>query len=500
MADQALPSLALDVLSERMKKGNATSGWDAVVSYSCATLNDVLKALHAEKKLVSALSFTTETVDIVRETKMWIDYTLTLGEPLMRFLPDGSGTAIVAMPIRGAKYVMRDEKGEIRRGEIPDTYQLVMHAPLAAVQGGEKRSSGSLVEFSDHDPSKAHIHLHFKNQNGAGTLFEIAPTPPPEQHDIVVMYLLPRLRQYFQESVDEVQYALAVVHPTPTSPVAGGLTATPKSFVFSVSEDVLSIFIQVRESGRSAGNLRAVFAPGGVQTNPLPAGSNASIVLARDFVQRAYIAKSLAALGTCELDPTVTDGFRLSVYTRQGVARRNFSAESLYVHTKVDEVVLDYARAPYVVTLRGQTATVEWQFSQNLSWNRWVSAPRDPGASGTAHLSVRIPTITVPVATTDTSLRVSFTPPADRFEFMVTSDGKGGSWGAVETKLDGGVVENIKTFIKENPPPKLVFELGALDYFEIANVLFPDKTHFHVASEKSIGIVHDVLVVGTLKE
>lgn len=499
MAEEVQPPTLAELVAA-MQKGDSTNGWDIVTFYSVDALNQVLANSHADGRLVTELKFQEDIEDPFEGDKRTIAYDLWLGVPQLAFLGGQSGTCTLSMPITSGPegqpptYTVSKPGGTPRNVQIKSGYTIVATVPVAAISGDlDAATSGTVVNFDNGDDNgdKVHICLHFKSGVGTGTIYQLLPIPGPDDKEAMDIIFMPLVKKHFEEQVSEIDYMLTGMTNTPSQP-ARGIIATPKSFVFATDTSVLGIYVQTKQSGSPQGDRHPSFQPGGHKVLPIPQGSTASVVFARQFVWEKYVKPGLTDLTNPKVDDSAPNGIRVTFTTNTPTFRHN-AGHGGRSELKIDTLTVPFAEIPYAIWLNNNQINVTWNFSQNLSW-RLIRTTRDNETiktDGQTQVYIRI----------DKSMALSNLD-SDQFDLsfqIQPSDYSGGSDDRSDWLHDpGGVMDGLAGAVQQADLPAFKVTLGGLNYFAEANILFPGTHTFRVDSRAGINIPHDLLLVGNI--
>jgi hypothetical protein len=488
---QELAPPTKDELLAQMAKGEAANGWDIVSSYSVDALNKVLAAAYTAGALQAEVSFSTQRQDPITGSNFTLQYQLTLGSPTIAFVAGQSGSALLTMPLLKGSYIITPEGGPAKSGDLPAGYNIIASVPLAAITGdGQVATSGNVITFKPGGAATASIVLHFKTSAGTGTQFSISPVPEPKVHDLLDTYLLPVMQQYFAEQVNELDYTLTGV----AAHLGRDVVIVPKSFVFASDVGILSLYILSVNSGGAEGNPRPSFQPGGDEILPVPQGYTASIVLSRDFIKKVYLEPALNKLGRVEYDETQPGGITIKFYKNQAPLDYNPSHLGHY-QLHIDTLTVDWGNLPFFIRFFNNTVTVSWSFSQSLHWS---TDSIDPGTGddiredGTTGVNINLPAVSSTLSgSSDADITLSFA--IDPSQYQISTQGTT-SW----LSSGPGIADVLTNYLQGAAATSLTFNFGGLNYFTVANLLFPAGHKFTIDSAVGLNVPEDLILFGDI--
>ncbi len=493
------PYLTVTQLNAAMQGVPSTNLWDVVCSYTVDKLNDFLAAQYDAGQLATEVKLSTQRADPLTGESFTIKYDIFFGTPKMSFVAGRSGYAQLDMPIEdGSSYSVWPQGATEPSSttEIPGgTYSVVAVVPLAAVDGttGEVAPDDSAVTFSDGDTTDSHVVIHFKTEKG--TTYNIVPAPDSSQTDPLETYFLPVLAQYFQDDVDEVDYAVASVNNH--KPTEGDTVLTPKSFVFSSwaseTSGVLSLYIQTEESGNPQGNLAPSFQPGDTQIPPVPAGYDASIILSNSLVKKGYLAPQLSACGFSTAFPAATNGISVTLTSSAKVVVP--SDDDNYIFGNDSYSGLDFSLDDFPMTLNliGGNASVSWKAKKSCGWSESNAASGTP-SYGTVDLTITVnkgPIALKPSSSDFSIADIELTTD----DYDISTKAESCAW--YETMA--GCIETVPNYYENEMKlkvPGMSISLNGLDFFATTNLLTPGEQVVVIDDDQGVHTPYDFLIVG----
>ncbi|WPC43927.1 hypothetical protein [Clostridium sp. JS66] len=331
----------LNTYLQDMSGGSAANKWDIVCSYSTKELNKILEDKYSSEKptIYKDITFDIERADPFTGEKFKIKYELTLGAPSFSFIAGINGKCKLVMAIKG-KYTIITESGKAIEKVIPSNkYSLNGILPIVAVCGTANSSSnnepkiveeGNIINFSE-QIQKASVTLQFKHNEE--TSWSISPSPGPDDKDIMETYFLPAIAQYFKDSSTEIDYTLASISSKSVNIPGDQIVIEPLSFVFATyaegDKGALSLYIQTKNSGNSAGNKVPSFQPDGKAILPFSDGYTASLILSSDFFQKVCFKASLERAGWTDIRTSPKETI---IYAKNNYKARLVANEVYYDH------------------------------------------------------------------------------------------------------------------------------------------------------------------------
>ncbi|MFP3637869.1 hypothetical protein [Paraburkholderia sp. SIMBA_054] len=366
MADQK----AVQALCEQMKGNKCTAGWDVVCSYAASQINAFLKAQYDASKLAREVTLTTTTPDLLTDTTLTITYRLKFASPVISFVAGRDGYCQFDMPIMaGSTFQIQPQGGEPQAPvKIPEGHTVRAMVPMAAASGttGAVTELGKVVTFSEGADEFQHVILHFKTAKGI--TFSMVPEPSDKGRLDVI--LMPLLVSYFQNDVDQLQYALASINNSTAK--EGSKVLTPRSFVLATSgeasDGVLSLFIQVAGSGHPPGDVNPVFQPGGRAASPVPSGASASIILSYDLLTGAFLGPQLASKFATVDWISVTSGIQAKLRSDATVVENGKNENYLFGNCSIDGMSMSLKDFPVTLTIVDTTVRLQWSGKATSSW------------------------------------------------------------------------------------------------------------------------------------
>lgn len=497
--------VGLKTLISSMNGLPSTNNWDIVTSYSEKQLNTFLKNQYNAGKLAKKVELSTTRVSPLLGTQFSIDYSIYFESPKLSFIEGRSGFARLEMPIgKQSQYTITPKGDEhpTRKKEIPaDTYSLKAIVPLAAIHGstGQISELGDVVTFSSGNPEASHVIIHFNNQKG--TSFSIDPAPKLGDKDILEIYFLPVIKEYFQTHIHAIDYALAGVNNE--IPAKGDTVFTPKSFVFaamgssgSSGPGVLSLYIQTEQSGNPPGNPVPSFQPGGTAISPVPEKYTASIILSNVLIKNSFLKPQIEASGfSVNFVDTTKEAIKASLTKNTSVIVGESNGEIIDSSYYYDGLNLSMESNPVTLEINNSQITSKWSGMAKSSWgNRTFIETKSGGQNGTVNLSISMTKgpivitvdndgITIPDFTFKRS-DFNVTPKAESCDFLQTAQ---------------GCVEIIPPFYTTDlnlQIPSIKLKLHGFNYFRETNLLAPGKELIDISSDAGLATPYDFLIVG----
>ncbi|QDG52927.1 hypothetical protein FIV42_19925 [Persicimonas caeni] len=492
-ADKALAAPSLKEMLAAMKGAPTTNRWDVVTSYSEDKLNQVLKSQYDADKLLTEVVIHTEGVDPLTDNKFPLVVTLELGAPLMQFVPGQSGWAKLTIPVDSGNYKIAKKDPK----PIPDNvYNLEVTVPLAALDGstGKVDHGGDVIAFVEGKEEQKHIILHFNNSAQSTYKLQKKDDQPRPIDDILNVYVLPKLKAYFAENVDQVEYALTSVS---NKKPHGDVILQPKSFVFASAggsdNGVLSLYIQTDGSGNQPGNLHPSFQPGHVEMLPVPKGHTASVIFSYDLIATCYVKKQLEAAGFHVSLDNSAEGIALTVAVDKSIIK-NASHGNFWGSFNVDGIDASLKKDPIKLVIKDGKMSVSWSFKQTLGWNRIIPMAKTvPWGKVDLKMSMNK---TVPFSLSDevASANLHITSA----DYHISTEAQSLPW---YDHLIGGQNSLPSELEADNLSlslPAIDLNLGGLGFFPITNLLFPGQHVIDIDKSTGIEMPHDFLLTGQI--
>ncbi|RIE03530.1 hypothetical protein [Cohnella faecalis] len=405
------------------------------------------------------------------------------------------------MPINEGSFA-RIIMADVEKRTIPipgGRYSVQAIVPLAAIKGdtGEVIEHDNVVTFSDGNPHDNHIIVHFNSEKG--TLYQIVPAPDPQDHDILVTYFLPVLKDYFQTHIQAIDYALSSINNK--RPESGGTILTPKSFVFASAGDgddgVLSLYIQTNESGNPPGNPSPSFQPGDTAVYPIPQGYTASIILSNRLITQSFLRPQLEACGfSVELSNPVSGGGVSAVLRKdENIIAVGKSGQSFFENHSYQGLQISMQSNPVHMTLQKGGISLEFGGYTLSEWSKSITFTRNSTYGG-VYVTIKLHKFPVPLSLSADDVIGSHIS-VDPSEFTVELKAQGCSF----FERMGGCSSSYPAFYDRNLReriqfPTIALHLPGLDFFNATNLLAPGHNVIGLDTSKGVQTPHDFLVVG----
>lgn len=494
----------MDNLVNAMNGSSSTNNWDMVCSYTTKQLNDFLATAYAKKKLVTEMHFDVQEDDPLTGEPFTVKYDLFLGKPTLKFIAGRSDQANLTMLITGGTYsiYLKDQETPFRTADFPkNTYSVDAYVPLAAVTGdtGKVSSKGDIVTFDDDKTSQSHVILHFANEKG--TQFKIMPEPDPSLKAIINPQFVDAVESYFTYHVTEIDYALAQVNNDKAS--QGSVLLTPKSFVFASEGDgetgILSLYIQVKESGNPPGNRNPSFQPGTKEMLPIPENFTASLILGYQLLTTCYITKQLQDEGFAVTYESVPKGIACSVSKDLEILAKNDSGHWLFGSHYYKGFDINFKDHPIRMQIADGSVSLNWQASADTSWSENASFGRTSsnqwgGVKVTLSYEQNGGAISLNTTTDEISIAAISITPKD-IHVGLHNDGCS-FWERLVGCMEShpSFYDNLSDHLEM--PKSLSLDLKGLNFLMETNLLAPGEKMIDFSSTAGVKTPMDFLLVG----
>ncbi|WP_341280745.1 hypothetical protein [Paenibacillus sp. FSL H8-0537] len=493
--------LEMKDLVGKMEGKPTTHGWDIVCSYDVRQLNVFLKSQYEAGRLAREVMLKTEREHPIDGKKYTIQYDIKFASPVISFIAGRSGFATLTMPIdEGSTVWIINEEAVTRTIPIPGgTYSVQAIVPLVAIKGdtGEVIEHDDVVTFSDGNSHDNHIIVHFNSERG--TLYQIVPPPYPKDHDILITYFLPVLKDYFQTNIQGIDYALSSINNK--QPASGKTILTPKSFVFTSTGDkndgVLSLYIQTKESGCPPGNPSPSFQPGDKAVHPIPKGYTASIILSNKLVTQSFLMPQLKASGfSVELSNPISGGGIFAVLRKnQNIISVGKSGESFFESHSYDGLQISMHDNPINMTLQKGGITLKFEGNALSKWSQHSKFSESYSPHGSVNIKIWLHKGPVPLTLSAEDV-IGLHISVDPYEFTVDLQGE------PCYIIDFGCTDTYPRFYEylkgQLQFPAIDLHLPGLDFFNTTNLLAPGQNVIGLDTSKGVQTPHDFLVVGNV--
>jgi hypothetical protein len=493
----APPAPSTDVLLAALAGFPSTDGWDVVCSYGLDALNRVLAKAHAAGSLPATLpEFSVDRTDPITGDKFKESFDMVLDAPTLEFVGGDSAACVLTMPITSCAWKMEKPDGSpIRNASAAAGYSLVATVSLGGMYADGTSSTGDVVTWDANDSRKAHVVVHFPSGSGSGTTWQI--TPEPSDDDTQMLDALPYIQEHFATQVNALDYQLAGIDPTPPAAAGGGLVLNAKSFAFSTSAGVLSLFIQTTNSGAPPGATHPVFRAGGQELAAVPDGHEASVLFGREFARKLYVGPGLAQSGTVTWDESVASGFAAKLVIPVPRFSYDPSYNEAFQQFGCETVVIDYSTLPYTVVVKDNELSVTWNWSQQVKWDKYDVDPSTGDTireGGRTVLSLALATSAQLPAPTDSAITASTAISAG--DYKLTAEGPDGWYSA-----GPGVASQITNYLASNNSERSInISLGSLNHFTVSNLLFGGNQVFQVDATAGTNVPADIVIFGNLED
>jgi hypothetical protein len=575
-------------MSTAMKSENTTNGWDVVCSYDLTSLNSMLSEKYKQGTLVADIPGV-----VIWDWVLDFDglnmttYDFNLSEPILNFNLDGRATldmpiskisssvqgvivSIVGAVDNPAKYA--DEKWySVSNGEytlLPDqskfavgdcamyennwykistvktaipgasvtgSHSLIGSIPISAILGNNQiYNKGTVVVFKENDPTaQAHIVLHFSNKAANPATFSISPKLDSNFNKETK--LLNSICNFFSNSVNDIDYALNSISPTPSP--TGETMITPKSFVFSTvttgnNTGVLSTYIATIQN-KGQGQINPSFAVAGKRSSPIPTGNTASMIFSQDFIQNIFLANQLKKnLTECTVTFTnLNSGIQANIHASNVKVAINIpqtetgatsggSQNSSWIDTsylKVDNDVLSSTDYPITLTIIGNKITIAWNIDQagfNYATGSEMCTYYAFGHSCTGigwstdsghkiTIGIKSNPNTPSIITLDSSDNIDIKPSLsfDESTYNATVSPKPAHKDCWDKFWTGNAATEIHDALQSalgNFAPKISLSFNGINYFATTNILFPGGNIFVVDINAGLQVPRDMILLGNI--
>ncbi len=572
-----------DKMTQAMEGENTTNGWDVVCSYDLEKLNEMLSEKYKQGTLVASIPNLQIWDWVLDFNGLNVDtYDFELSAPILNFNLDGRAT--LTMPISKAtsttqgfvlvkgdavkdpsKYQTqtwyssddktynkisdqsKPKKGDCAIDEntwytiqtIPppksesDTtgkYSLIGSIPISAILGDKQiYNKGTVVVFKDNSPKDdAHIVLHFSNNAADPATFSISPQLDKDPNKEAK--LLDTIRNYFSNSVNDIDYVLNTISPQPAPD--GKTVITPKSFVFATvttgdKKGVLSTYIQTTQN-KGQGQTDPIFTVQNKSSSPIPQGNTASIIFSQDFIQNILIKNPLEkSLKNCSVKFKSQDsGIQANIYssdvevdieiskiqTGSSPSPNGDPSSWTDYYVKVDGDVLSSQDYPITMQLSGNTAALAWNINKagfNYETGSQVIMPgyssTIPWSTDTGHkITIGISSNPSKPSTLsiDSKDNITITPTLqfdkDTYTASVTPKPNESCWDKIWNGDAASIINNDLQSALANFAPKISFQIPGLNYFATTNILFPGTNVFVVDTTTGVQVPRDLMLLGNI--
>ena len=462
--------------------------WDMVCSYNLADLNRLLNAAAGTEKV--SVPFSGTGVDPEGGQNFTITGTAVLDQPQLQFLADGR--CQVTMPISGGSYYYTNQgQPPMPTQQIGAGYSIVAAVPLYAIKAnGTAAQQGDGVVVFDPATGPVSLVLHFKTQ-GTGTDWSIAPVPPIGSY---MAYLLQAVQDYFEQHVDEIDYALAGLNP---APAAGDDAVTPVAFTFAThttsdGTSMLALFIAAGQSG--------IGKPTPVIETPLIAGTeSATLIFSRPFILTGFLQPGLQG-GTVSSAP---DGsFSAQMNTQATIQAVNIfqpGNAGSSISIVADAKTLDMSSYPYTLAFGGSSLTIVNDIVEQQPYEVETYIPGPGGSSqsytatGTAQVGKSF-TYADCAPLSQTELKLTAT--IGQSDYAVSVDpgrGGGGCGDDVNTQIKTAIQQGLSGVL-----PTIEFDFSPLNFFAATNLLLPGQSVITFDTTAGLSVPNEFLIAGNV--
>jgi hypothetical protein len=487
---------ALNDLLQAMSQGSSTNNWDCVISYSLAALNAALKARYDSKAAVSEVKGTQPRTDPLTGKSFTLSYDVLLGAPEMEFISGTNGLVQLTMPILSGSYSVTPQGGTaLPTVEIPSDYNVQVILPLVAVSGDGQQTAaaGTVLNFDNSSivagmPEVGNLRLHFKTTITTDWTIKLAPSAieklPDEAFDQVETFFLPVLREYFQYDVDEAAYTITSVS---TANVPGSdrtaQVLIPLSFVFATSGQgtaaVLSIYVQIWNTGNPVGNLVPAFQPGGAQIAPLPLGYDASLIVSKNAFQDYLLTRTLQSSNFSNVSSsTAASGAAVSAHYIKSVS---YGYSDMFT---LNPFTLDFSVNPVTFSFATQTLTVSQTTAADSAWYTEMAggSERVYSVGAGAHITVTVNRqFSLPQITQMSDASTLITPQLAASDVQVVVElyyrSEYDSSGYIPI-FENAIAEKVGALL-----PPVVFDFTGLNALFLEKMLLPTNVDLRLANE-----------------
>ncbi|KAJ6261080.1 hypothetical protein Dda_3745 [Drechslerella dactyloides] len=316
-------------MASAMEKGtkdkheSLLQGWDVLVSYDIQMLNALLKAQGQTMKNVETVPvFSVDQKNILGKITDTYTFNVTLSDITIEFLD-----TVAAAPLQ-VNFKMsgdiKDKGGDTVK--FPDGVYLNIATTLAHVQGtiskdgtfkpnpGTDKAPGWIVATEPNVHNVVCINLQ---QNSLLNFGYSATTDAGKAFLNQLSGVSEPIAQHL-DSAAGLSFCLAGVQHSGDAEVGGDVALQPTCFMMSLipkpqdgsGSGVLCLYIAVEGGVSSPGNAggetaNLEFSPGGTSTNPIPKGSNSSVILNRYLVKDKLFTAGLARYGCTNIKEAV---------------------------------------------------------------------------------------------------------------------------------------------------------------------------------------------------
>ncbi|WKK83716.2 hypothetical protein QYS48_15675 [Marivirga arenosa] len=576
-------------MSTAMKGENTTNGWDVVCSYDLTKLNELLSEKYKQGKLVAdipgvviwdwvldfgGLNMTTYDFKLSEPVLNFnLDGRATLNMPISKISSTNQGVVVskvgaVDTPakyksetwysVSNGEYTELTDQSKIAIGDcamyendwykitsikspepgpsVTGTHSLVGSIPISAILGDNQiYNKGTIVVFKESAPtSQAHIVLHFSNKASNPATFAISPKLDSNFNKEA--QLLNSITNFFSNSVNDIDYALNSIAPTPSP--TGETMITPKSFVFNTvttgnNTGVLSTYIATTQN-KGVGQTNPSFTVAGKRSSPIPKGNTASMIFSQSFIQNIFLTSQLQkSLTDCSVTFTNLDsGIQANIHASNiniaiNIPKTETGSQSFpgsgscssysTSYLKVNNDVLSSNDYPITMILTGDQISLEWSIQQ-AGFNYETGSDMTticPFYSHTSDINWSTDSghkVTIDIKSNpnspskiilDSSDNIDINPKLSFEEstYSATVSPKPAHKDCWDKFWTGDAANEIHQALQAalgNFAPKISLSFAGINYFATTNILFPGGNIFDVDVNSGLQVPRDMVLLGNI--